>query len=237
MSNKDQKGKITENDMSSQESSPAEMATGNASTGGGGNPEKNSAGTPKFVSETEHDGPLYKFFTNGLKDIYFAEKEIKDGLKKMQEAATTEELKEAFEDHALQTMKHISRLEKVFRSMGEDPEAKKCEAILGILREGEAVIEETEEGSMTRDAALVIAAQKVEHYEIASYGGLAALAETLGLSEASNLLHRTLDEEDQTDRQLTDIAESFINFAAKRDTDEVEESSSRALKRRGTAVH
>ena len=99
------------------------------------------------------------------------------------------------------------------------------------------MIEETEEGSMTRDAALIIAAQKVEHYEIASYGGLAALAETLGLSEASNLLHRTLDEEDQTDRQLTDIAESFINFAAKRDTDEVEESSSRALKRRGTAVH
>lgn len=185
--------------------------------------------------ETEKDGPLYKFFTNGLKDIYFAEKEIKEALKKMQEAATTEELKEAFEDHELQTMKHISRLEKVFRLMGEDPEAKKCEAILGILREGETVTEETEEGSMTRDAALIIAAQKVEHYEIASYGGLAALAETLGLSDASNLLHRTLEEEERTDHTLTDIAESFINFAAKEDDNEVQKSGSRHKGSRQTA--
>lgn len=166
------------------------------------------------ISETSKEGPLYKFFLDALKDIYFAEKHILEALPKMQKAATTEELQEAFEDHHLMTQKQISRLEKVFRSIDEKPEAKKCDAIIGIVKESENIIKETEEGTMTRDAALIIAAQKVEHYEIATYGGLVALAETLELYKAADLLQTTLDEEEETDRDLTDIAETSINFNA-----------------------
>lgn len=245
MSNKDHKEKNQRADSARSNGITDSGDSGNAPTTG---QETGSGYTPgnedrqavkqqdaKRRSETDKDGPLYTFFTNGLKDLYFAEKELKDALTKMQEAATTAELQDAFEDHGLLTRKHITRLEKVFRSLGEDPEAKKCEAILGLIKEGETVIEETEEGSMTRDAALIIAAQKAEHYEIASYGGLAALAETLRLPEASELLHRTLQEEEETDRSLTDIAERYINFAAKQDDMEVqmagEESSSRSSDR------
>lgn len=174
------------------------------------------------VSETSKEGPLYKFFTDALKDIYFAEKHILEALPKMQRAATTEELQEAFEDHHLMTQKQISRLEKVFKSIDESPEAKKCDAIIGIVKESENIIKETEEGTMTRDAALIIAAQKVEHYEIATYGGLVALAETLELYKAADLLQTTLDEEEQTDRDLTDIAETSINFNASEEDEEGE---------------
>lgn len=173
-------------------------------------------------SETEKGGPLFTFFIAGLKDILYAEKHLLEALPKMQKAATTNELQEAFEDHYLLTQKHVSRIEKVFKMLGEEPETKKCEAIVGIVKEGENTIKETEDGSMTRDAGLIIAAQKVEHYEIASYGGLAALAETLELYDISELLHKTLEEEEQTDELLTMIAESNINFAAKEDDQEGE---------------
>lgn len=172
------------------------------------------------VPETAKEGPLYKFFLDALKDIYFAEKHILEALPKMQKAATTEELQEAFEDHHLMTQKQVSRLEKVFRSIDEKAEGKKCDAIIGIVKEGENIIRETEEGTMTRDAALIIAAQKVEHYEIASYGGLVALAETLELYKAADLLQVTLDEEEQTDRDLTEIAETSINFSASEEDDD-----------------
>ncbi|KAA0130165.1 ferritin-like domain-containing protein [Chryseobacterium sp. SN22] len=161
--------------------------------------------------------PLYKFFVSALKDIYFAENAIIDALEKMQEAATTEELKEAFEDHQLQTKKHVSRLEKVFRLIDETPEQKECKAIKGIIEEGEEIIKSTEEGSMTRDAALIIAAQKVEHYEIATYGGLAQLAITMGHDKAADLLEKTLQEEEDTDYNLTEIAETYINFDAEQE--------------------
>ena len=172
--------------------------------------------------ETDKDGPLYKYFTDLLKDMYYAENHILPALQKMQKAATTEELREAFEDHHLQTQKHVSRLERVFKNLDESPEEKKCDAIDGIIKEGEKTIEDTTEGSMTRDAALIIAAQKVEHYEIASYGGLCALAETLGFFKASDLLHKTLEEECRTDGDLSHIAESYINFYASED-DEAED--------------
>lgn len=178
---------------------------------------ENTNPSSKKPTETEKDGPLFKFFTDGLKDIYYAEKHLLEALPKMKEAATTSELQEAFEDHHLITQKHISRLEKVFKIIGEKAEAKKCDAIIGIVKEGETCIKETEEGTMTRDAGLIISAQKAEHYEIASYGGLAALAETLEMYDVSDLLHKTLEEEEQTDRDLTEIAESFINFGAKED--------------------
>ncbi|MEY8760141.1 ferritin-like domain-containing protein [Chryseobacterium tongliaoense] len=160
---------------------------------------------------------LHKFFVSSLKDIYYAENAIIDALEKMQEAATTEELKDAFEDHQLQTKKHISRLEKVFKLIDEKPEKKECEAIKGIIKEGEEIIKSTQDGSMTRDAALIIAAQKVEHYEIATYGGLAQLAITMGHDKAADLLEKTLEEEEDTDYNLTEIAETFINFDAEQE--------------------
>lgn len=163
------------------------------------------------------NSPLHKFFVSALKDIYFAENAIIDALDKMQEAATTEELKEAFEDHQLQTKKHVSRLEKVFKLIDETPEKKECKAIKGIIEEGEEIIKSTEEGSMTRDAALIIAAQKVEHYEIATYGGLAQLAITMGHDKAADLLEKTLQEEEDTDYDLTEIAETYINFDAEQE--------------------
>jgi ferritin-like metal-binding protein YciE len=161
--------------------------------------------------------PLHKFFVSALKDIYFAENAIIDALEKMKDAATTEELKEAFEDHQLQTKKHVSRLEKVFKLLDETPEHKECKAIKGIIEEGEEIIKSTEEGSMTRDAALIIAAQKVEHYEIATYGGLAQLAITMGHDKAADLLEKTLQEEEDTDYNLTEIAETYINFDAEQE--------------------
>jgi ferritin-like metal-binding protein YciE len=160
------------------------------------------------------DSPLEKFFLDMLKDIYYAEKKITQSLPKMQEAATTDELKDAFEDHLHQTERHVKRLEKVFQLVGKQPEGKKCEAIEGIAKEVESIIEETEEGTLTRDAALIIAAQKVEHYEIATYGGLVQLAITMGLHDAADLLDKTLLEEEDTDSLLTEIAENDINLGA-----------------------
>jgi ferritin-like metal-binding protein YciE len=180
--------------------------------------KKNIQADNASVNENEmKNSPLHKFFVSALKDIYFAENAIIDALDKMQEAATTEELKEAFEDHQLQTKKHVSRLEKVFKLIDETPEKKECKAIKGIIEEGEEIIKSTEEGSMTRDAALIIAAQKVEHYEIATYGGLAQLAITMGHDKAADLLEKTLQEEEDTDYDLTEIAETYINFDAEQE--------------------
>lgn len=174
-------------------------------------------GNAEVDQDKMKNAPLHKFFVDSLKDIYYAEEAIVQALGKMMEAATTEELKEAFEDHQLQTKKHVSRLEKVFRTLEMEPEKKKCEAIEGIIKEGEEIIKSTEEGSMTRDAALIIAAQKVEHYEIASYGGLVQLALTMGHDKAADLLDRTLQEEEETDYGLTEIAENYINFEAEQE--------------------
>lgn len=163
---------------------------------------------------------LEKFFLDQLKDIYYAEHKIVDGLGKLQEAATTGNLKEAFEDHLHQTQRHIKRLEKVFETLGKKAEGEKCEAIEGISRELDTIIEETEEGTLTRDAALIIAAQKVEHYEIATYGGLVQLAITMELHDAADLLDKTLVEEEDTDALLTEIAENEINLGAEHETNQ-----------------
>ncbi len=162
----------------------------------------------------EQESLLEKFFKDQLMDIYYAEQQIVKALPKMEEACTTEELKEAFNDHLHQTQKHVKRLEKAFTVMGEKPQGKKCEAIEGIIKESESIIKETKEGSMTRDAALIMAAQKVEHYEIATYGGLVQLAITIGQHEVADILDKTLMEEESTDQKLTDIAESYINIEA-----------------------
>jgi len=188
-----------------------------------GNVSSSSENNTTRVDNAKVDGsdmknaPLHKFFVSALKDIYFAENAIIEALSEMQQAATTDELKEAFEDHQLQTRKHVSRLEKVFKLIDETPEQKECKAIKGIIEEGQEIIKSTEEGSMTRDAALIIAAQKVEHYEIATYGGLAQLAITMGHDKAADLLETTLQEEEDTDYNLTEIAETFINFDAEQE--------------------
>ena len=181
------------------------------------------AGSRQHTHSFKGQSHLEKFFLAQLKDIYYAENKITQALPKMQEATTTEQLKDAFEDHLHQTQRHVKRLEKVFQYLGVKPEAEKCEAIEGIAREVDNIIKETEEGTLTRDAALIIAAQKVEHYEIATYGGLVQLAITMQLHEAADLLDKTLVEEEDTDALLTEIAENEINLRAEHEDSQEEE--------------
>src|SRR5688500_18995043 len=157
---------------------------------------------------------LEKFFVSQLKDIYYAEQQLVKSLPEIAKACTTEELEDAFNDHLSQTERHVKRLEKVFNIIGQEPEGRQCDAMDGLLKEAKKIIAETKKGSMTRDAALIIAAQKVEHYEIASYGGLVQLAITMDLRRAADLLDKTLNEEEQTDLLLTHIAEGHINMEA-----------------------
>lgn len=175
---------------------------------------KSTATIAKNVGAAEGDSMLQEFFEDSLKDIYWAEKHIVKTLPKMKKAATSQELKDAFDQHTEQSKGQVARLEQVFEILGKPARGKKCEAIEGITKEGESIIEETEEGTSTRDVGLVMAAQKVEHYEIATYGGLAQLAETLGQSEVAQLLRETLEEEKETDMLLTTIAENGINYEA-----------------------
>src|SRR5882672_2065350 len=161
-----------------------------------------------------NDSMLKEFFVDELKDIYWAEKHIVSTLPKMQKAATSEELKNAFETHAEQSATHVARLEQAFELLGEKAQAKKCDAMAGIIEEGKGIIEETEKGTATRDVGLILAAQKVEHYEISTYGGLAQLATTLGLTDVADLLRQTLQQEKETDQLLTQIAESNVNYEA-----------------------
>lgn len=157
---------------------------------------------------------LQKFFVDALKDIYWAENYLTKALPKMRKAATSQELKDAFEDHLAVTQNHVTRLQHVFSSINQKPAAKKCEAMNGLGKEAEDIISETQTGTATRDAALICAAQKVEHYEIATYGALAQLARTLGQEAAADLLTETLNEEKQADSDLTAIAEDSVNYAA-----------------------
>ncbi len=166
------------------------------------------------TSKASQNSMLEKFFIDQVKDIYWAEKALVKALPKMQKGATSQELKDAFQTHTEQTKEQIARLEQVFELMGKKAQGKKCDAMEGLLSEGESVLEDTEDGTMTRDVGLIIAAQKVEHYEIASYGGLAQLAKTLGLTDVGQLLETTLTEEKETDALLTSIAENNINEEA-----------------------
>jgi ferritin-like metal-binding protein YciE len=185
--------------------------------------KKNTKAESNGNSNGSSQSPTYlqKFFIDQLKDIYWAENELLKGLTTMKKSSTTEELEDAFDNHYKQTERHIQRLEKVFKLVGRKAQGKKCEAMAGLLKEAESIIEETEEGSITRDAALIVAAQKVEHYEIATYGGLVQLALTMGLQRAAELLDKTLQEEEETDDLLTNIAEGHINIDAEKEGDYV----------------
>jgi ferritin-like metal-binding protein YciE len=160
------------------------------------------------------DSKLKELFLDSLKDIHFAEKAILKALPKMIKNATSQQLVAAFEDHIRVTEGQVERLQQVFESIDEKAGSKKCEAIEGLVKEAESIIEDTEKGTSTRDVGLILAAQKVEHYEIASYGGLRQLAVTLGYTQAADLLQQTLDEEKETDVLLTSIAENDINYQA-----------------------
>ena len=137
-----------------------------------------------------------------------------DEIAKMIKGATSADLKEAISAHLEETQNHVTRLESAFESIGEKAKAVKCEAMSGLLKEAEELLSETDKGTEVRDVAIISAAQKVEHYEIASYGTLKTLATTLGFSEAASLLGETLEEEKTADSLLTEVAENYVNEAA-----------------------
>jgi ferritin-like metal-binding protein YciE len=153
---------------------------------------------------------LHDLFHDTLKDIYFAEKKILAALPKMAKAAQSEDLKAAFTKHHGETEKHVERLEQVFKSIDESPKAKTCDAIMGILDEGKEIMDGYK-GMPALDAGLLAAAQAVEHYEISRYGTLRTWASELGLDQAVKLLDTTLAEEKNTDKALTQLAESEVN--------------------------
>jgi len=172
--------------------------------------------TAKKVEQTTdvQESALNELFLDELKDIYWAEKHLVKALPKMAKAATSDELRAAVQKHISETENQITRLEQVFSSIDEKAVAVKCEAMAGLLKEAEEIVSETEKGSVTRDAGIISAAQKVEHYEIASYGTLRTLAGVLGYNEAVDLLEATLAEEKQCDEDLTILAVNGINKMA-----------------------
>ncbi|UPT71891.1 MAG: ferritin-like domain-containing protein [Flavobacterium sp. JAD_PAG50586_2] len=176
-----------------------------------------SAGKVK-PKKTAAEG-LRDLFVDGLKDIYWAEKALVKALPKMAKNATTPNLVTAILNHLNETETQVARLEEVFSLMGEKAVAKKCDAMEGLLKEGESILEETEPGAV-RDAGIIAAAQKVEHYEIATYGTLVAFAGTLGEVRVAEILKETLTEEKNADSTLTDAAYNNINFEAEQADEE-----------------
>ncbi len=156
---------------------------------------------------------LRALFVNELKDIYWAENALTKAIPAMIQNASSEELVEALTNHLVETKAHVSRLEEVFSLVNEKVEAKKCEAMAGLVKEAEEIMKSAERG-FVRDAGIIMAAQKVEHYEIATYGTLYSFAKTLGEDDAADLLQETLGEEVGADIHLTEIAEAFINVEA-----------------------
>ena len=157
-----------------------------------------------------HEKNLTELFHDTLKDIYFAEKKILGALPKMAKAAQSEELRAAFEHHEQETEEHVTRLEQVFGEIDQSPRGKTCEAILGIIEEGQEIMKEYK-GKPALDAGLLAAAQAVEHYEMSRYGTLKTWATELGLDEAVKLLDATLAEEKKADETLTKIAQESVN--------------------------
>lgn len=160
---------------------------------------------------------LHELFLDELKDIYWAEKHLTKALPKMSKSATSEELSTAFSQHLRETEGQIQRIEKVFQMLDVPAKAKKCEAMDGLVKEAQSLMEELPKGSKVRDAGMIIAAQKVEHYEIAAYGSLVQLAKVMGKNDVANLLAQTLEEEKNTDLKLTRLAESGINVSAEQE--------------------
>jgi ferritin-like metal-binding protein YciE len=176
---------------------------------------------------------LEALFEEELKDIYDAEKQLTKALPKLAKKATSEELKEAFKEHLQQTEQHIERLDEVFEQLGLPARGKKCEGMQHLIAEGEEMIQEADDDA-TRDALMIASAQKVEHYEISSYGTIRTWAGILGKDEVVGLLEQTLEEEKETDRKLTEIAES-VNFEAAEGNEGEEEKPAMRGAREGQA--
>ncbi|RZJ66299.1 MAG: ferritin-like domain-containing protein [Flavobacterium sp.] len=169
---------------------------------------------PKIVAAAADAAQELKtLFVDSLKDIYWAENALLKALPKMADNASSPNLASIIKDHFTQTQNQVARLEKVFELIGEKAEGKKCEAMAGLVKEGDGILEETAYGPV-RDAGIISASQKIEHYEIATYGTLCAFAKTLGENDAAKLLMQTLAEEKQADMLLSDVAYNAINFDA-----------------------
>lgn len=193
--------------MTTTKASPKKGSTATSKSSGtsrAGKPQPGKMENPEF----------HEFFVDELKDIYWAEKHLTKALPKLKKAATSPELAAAFEKHTEETQRHVATLEHVFELLEETVRAKKCEAMEGLIAESQSVIEDTEEGTMIRDAGLILAAQKVEHYEIATYGTLVVFAQNMGRTDIAELLQSTLDNEKQTDVALTEIAVNAVNEQA-----------------------
>jgi len=156
---------------------------------------------------------LKDLYVEQLRDLYSAETQLVDALPKMVEGATASDLKKGFNDHLRQTEEHVRRLERIFKDLGEDAKGETCEGMKGLIKEGSEMIKMKGENA-ARDAGLIAAAQRVEHYEIAAYGTVRTYAELLGHDDHVTLLEKTLNEEEETDERLTQLAESHINEEA-----------------------
>ncbi|WP_400263263.1 ferritin-like domain-containing protein [Sphingobacterium sp. SG20118] len=178
--------------------------------------KKETGTTPKFKTKSSitSEPALNELFLDGIMDLYWAENHLVKTLPKMIKAATSPALVKAITNHLKETEGHVSRLENIFQLLGKEAIAKKCNAMEGLAKEGEEIIESTIAGTATRDVGIILASQKVEHYEIASYGGLHQLSVTLGLTDVAALLEQTLDEEKAADTLLTEVAEDDVNYTA-----------------------
>ena len=170
---------------------------------------------------------LRELYIEELKDLYSAENQLLKAIPKMAKASESDELRKGFEQHLEQTRGHVGRLEKIFNNLGESPKGKKCKGMEGLITEGGEMIEEHDESEM-RDAGLISAAQRVEHYEIAGYGCVKTYATLLGEDEAAALLGQTLQEEKDTDQKLTQLAEQINVEAASEDSEEDDAVPSRS---------
>jgi len=173
---------------------------------------------------------LKDLYLDELKDVYDAENQIVKALPKMAKEATNEELRAAIEQHIDQTQTQIERLEQIFEDLGEKAKGQKCEATRGLIEEAKRMMEDSEDDDV-RDAAIIAAAQKIEHYEIATYGTLRTYAELMGYDEQAELLQETLDEEKETDENLTELAVGCINLDAENQEDEEEEEETTSSNR------
>lgn len=168
----------------------------------------------KLFTTTEFNS-LDDLFRDQLRDLYDAETRLTDALPKMAEAAHSPQLRSAFNDHHRETQGHVRRLEQIFSQLGDEPKRETCEAMKGLIAEGEEMVNAKGDADV-KDAALIAAAQRVEHYEIAAYGTARTFAQRLGQNDAARLLQQTLDEEGAADKKLTQIAESSVNVQAQR---------------------
>lgn len=180
--------------------------------------QTNGSAEPKASYGIE-ESKLQKLFEDSLKDIFWAEKALASALPKMASKASSPELVKAIEKHTSETEGQVERLEKVFELLGKNARGKKCEAMEGLIKEGKTIMEETDEGAM-RDAGIIAASQKIEHYEIATYGTLCTYAEMLGLDKAAKLLASILEEEKATDETLSKVARGINLKASEEKEDE-----------------